>query len=173
MPLGFSSLGRSLEEVHRFRPSWPCSLALAAILVTQRPTGCLTGWSWTLALPCLHRPSPTEVPRDYCGDMRGDGWLQACWPAFAVSILLSPKPKKGKDFISEASFDVPAPALQLEALVRSSANSGTSLHHAAETPADPAVSRIKAVVRRAAHSAEMTAAPGPVAVKPRPIGNRH
>lgn len=169
MPLGFSSLGRSLEEV----PLPPVLAvlfgAVAAILVLATPDWMFDRMvldsGFAMLAPSISPPFG-EVPRIIAA--MAAMWLVAgiLWPAFAlVSILLAPKPKKGKGFHIEASFDVPAPALQLEALVRSSANSGTSLHHAAETPADPAVSRIKAVVRRAAHSAEMTAAPGPVAVK--------
>ncbi|MFO1239129.1 MAG: hypothetical protein U1E64_02140 [Sphingomonadaceae bacterium] len=169
MPLGFSSLGRSLEEV----PLPPVLAvlfgAVAAILVVATPEWMFDRMVLASGLPALSpsiAPPFGEVARIIAAIAAL--WLVAgiLWPAFSlVGALLAPKPQKGKGFRIEASFDAPAPALQLEALIRSSANSGPSLHHAAEAPAEPAVTRIKAVVRRAAHSAEMTEAAGAVAVK--------
>ncbi|MBK7284401.1 MAG: hypothetical protein IPI83_08540 [Sphingomonadales bacterium] len=168
MPLGFSSLGRSLEDV----PLPPVLAvlfgAVAAILVLATPDWMFDRMVLESGFPMLApsiSPPFGEVPRIIAA--MAAMWLVAgiLWPAFAlVSILLAPKPKKGKGFHIEASFDVPAPALQLEALIRASVSDEPALRHLPEASLDPAASRMKAVVRRAAHSIDMPTAPAEVAL---------
>ena len=158
MPLGFSSLGRSLEDV----PLPPVLAvlfgAVAAILVLATPDWMFDRMvldsGFAMLAPSISPPFG-EVPRIIAA-------MAAMW--LVAGILLAPKPKKGKGFHIEASFDVPAPALQLEALIRASVSDEPALRHLPEASFDPAASRMKAVVRRAAHSIDMSTAPAEVAV---------
>lgn len=169
MPMGLSSLGRSLEEV-----SLPPVLAVlfgavAAILVVATPEWMFDQMILASGIPLIApsvSPPFGEVARIIAAIAAM--WLVAgiLWPAFAlVSALLAPKPQKGKGFRIEASFDVSVPPLQFETLIRSPVGDDLGLGLAPGTPVDHAASRIKAVVRRAANSNELDTAPGEVPLK--------
>ncbi len=162
MPLGLSSLGRSLEEVPL--PPVLAGLfgAVAAILVLATPEWMFDRMVLAADLSNL-APSATppfgEIARIVAAIAAM--WLVAgiLWPIFAlVGALLAPKPQKGKGFHILASFDAPVPDLQLEALIRSPAGTAPASGPVTDVPVDQSTSRIRAVLRRAAHSGELASA---------------
>lgn len=156
MPLGLSSLGRSLKELPLAPVLSILFGAVAAILVLATPEWMFDRMVMESGLPSL-APSVSPPFGQAARILTSISamWLVAglLWPIFAlVSSLLAPKPQKGKGHRIEASLEVAVPALQFQSLISAPLSSQRASGLAADTPDDLATSRIKAVVQRAANS---------------------